>query len=295
MTIKHLVLPGGGAAGIRIVGALQYLHDNGVWNHTDLESIHCVSVGAIIAVLIALKFEWDVIVDYVVNRPWDDAYKVSLANIFDVFMKKGFFGPDMFITFFKPFFDSRDISLEITLAEFYALTGVSISFYTVELNSFVFTEISHETFPDLAVLTAVHMSAAYPILISPVIIEKSCYVDGGMLCNYPISRCLAKYPNVNEVLGIGGSSTSECKPITDDSSLFEYIMELIYSMISNLFDRVNEKENRVEIPNYVSIHIPSITLGDLQATFASIDIRNTVLEEGRVSAVESGLVPGNIP
>ena len=92
MPIKHLVLPGGGTAGFCLVGALQKLHDAGVWNLDDIKSIYSVSAGSLIAVLIALKFNWDTIVDYLLNRPWSNVYKMNLTNIIDIFLKTDFEG-----------------------------------------------------------------------------------------------------------------------------------------------------------------------------------------------------------
>ena len=135
MTIKHLVLPGGGTAGMCLVGALQKLHDANIWNIDDIQAIYSVSAGSMIALLVALKFSWDTIVDYLVKRPWSDVYNVNLANIFDIFMKKGFYGPEFFITFFKPFFDSKDINMNITMLELYTITGVDIHFCTTEMSS----------------------------------------------------------------------------------------------------------------------------------------------------------------
>ena len=284
MTIKHLVLPGGGAAAIRLLGALQSLHENKVWNHNDIESIHAVSAGTLLAVLIALKFDWDTIVDYMIQRPWGDVFKVSLTNIFDVFIKKGFFNTEMFVTFLKPFFDSKDIKLDISLKEFYELTKVELYFYTVEINNFQLVQISHKTFPDLQVMKAIHMSAAYPVMLSPVIIDNNCYVDGGIICNYPINYCLDLCEDKNEILGIGSAPTNTKKNIDDTSSLLEYIMELIYKMVTNIFDRVKDIEKREEIPNYVSIHIPSITIGDIQDAFTDIELRTKLLQEGKDSA-----------
>ena len=157
MTIKHIVLPGGGAAGFTIIGVLDELYRQKVWEYEDLESIHAVSAGSFIAVLIALKFEMDTITNYVINRPWENEYKVSLTNIFDVFLKKGFFGTDMIVKFMKPFFDSIDMSLDITMKQFFEHTKIELFFYTVELNSFELVEISHLSFPDLPVLKAVHI------------------------------------------------------------------------------------------------------------------------------------------
>jgi len=286
MTIKHLVLPGGGAASIRLLGALQKLRESGVWDEKNLESIHAVSAGTLLAVLIALRFDMETIVDYIIRRPWDNAIHLSLSNIFDVFTKKGFFGTGTIVTFMKPFFDSRDISLDISMKDFYELTGVKLFVYTVELNTFKLITVSCDTFPDLPVLKAVHMSAAYPVLISPVIIDGNCYVDGGLLCNYPINHCLKMYPNKNEVLGIGSSPVSTPKIVLADTSLFEYLLELIYQIVLNVYDKKHDADSREEIPHYVEIDIPSITISNLQSAFSDITERRKLLSDGHL-AVES--------
>ena len=83
MTIKHLVIPGGGPMGIQAIGALQHLEKNGFWNINDIQTIYATSVGAIIALLFSLKFEWDAINDYIILRPWQDAYNVNISQIFE--------------------------------------------------------------------------------------------------------------------------------------------------------------------------------------------------------------------
>ena len=284
MTIKHLVLPGGGPAGLCLVGALQELHDAGVWKIDDVKSIYSVSAGSLVAILIALKFSWDTIVDYIVKRPWSDVYNVNLANIFDIFMKKGFYGPDFFITFFKSFFDSKDIELNITMLELYKITGVDLHFCTTELSTLSFTTISHETHPDIEVLTAIQMSAAFPLLISPVFNDGKCYIDGGLLCNYPMSLCLKKYPDKSEVLGIGNQIKDTCENITEDSTLLEFIESLLYRVVANLENRIKEDGNNENIPVYVSIPIPNITLTSIQNTFSDINLRIKLLEIGKQRA-----------
>lgn len=284
MTIKHLVLPGGGTAGLCLVGALQKLHDAGVWDINDIKSIYSVSAGSMIAILIALKFSWETIVDYLVKRPWSDVYNVNLANIFDIFMKKGFYGPDFFITFFKSFFDSKDIELNITMLELYKITGVDLHFCTTELSTLVFTTISHETHPNVEVLTAIQMSAAFPLIISPVFNDGKCYIDGGLLCNYPMSLCLKKYPNKTEILGIGNQLKDTRENVTEDSTLLEFIESLLYSMVSNLGNRIKDDGNSENIPVYVSIPIPNVTITSIQNTFSDINLRIKLLEIGKQRA-----------
>jgi predicted acylesterase/phospholipase RssA len=280
MPIKHLVLPGGGTAGFCLVGALQKLHDAGVWNLDDIKSIYSVSAGSLIAVLIALKFNWDTIVDYILNRPWSNVYKVNLTNIIDIFLKKGFYDTDFFVTFFKPFFDSRDISMNITLSELYEITGVDVHFCTVEMTSLTFIGITHETHPDLEVLKAIQMSAAYPLIVSPVFNDGKYYIDGGLLCNYPIDMCLKKYPNKDEVLGMGNSIRSFSQEITSNSSLFEFIEDLLFKMVMNLSNRIHNNGNRDEIDNYVSIPIPKVTMTNIQNTFSDKELRRKLITDG---------------
>lgn len=285
MPIKHLVLPGGGAASVRLLGAIKKLHEHGVWNEENIESIHSVSAGTLISVLIALKFDMQTIVDYMIGRPWDNVFQISLTNFFDVFAKKGFFGTETIVTFIKPFFNTKDISLDITMQQFYELTGVKLFFYTVEINTFKLITVSNDTFPDLQVLKAVHMSAAYPVLLSPVTMDGKCYVDGGIITNYPISHCLKLYPNKDEILGISGSKNKQTtRSITEESTLLEYLLELIYKIVMNNYDRQVDFQNRENIYNYVEITIPPVTITNLQSAFSDIEERRKLLREGEESA-----------
>lgn len=287
MTIKHLVLPGGGAASIRLLGALKRLHENGIWNENDIETIHAVSAGTLISVLIALKFDMQTIVDYIIGRPWDNVFQISLTNIFDVFAKKGFFGTETIVTFMKPFFNTKDISLDITMQQFFELTGVKLFFYTVEVNSFQLITVSTDTFPDLQIFEAIHMSAAYPVLLSPVMINGKCYVDGGIITNYPISHCLKIYPNKNEILGIAGKSYENyIRDISQDTTIFEYLLELIYKIVVNIYDRRVDIQSKEDIPTYIEIDIPSVTITNLQDAFNSIEERKKLLNDGETSAQE---------
>ena len=59
MTIKHLVISGGGPLGLRYLGALKKLEQEEFWNLDNIESIYGTSVGAIIGAFICLKYDWE--------------------------------------------------------------------------------------------------------------------------------------------------------------------------------------------------------------------------------------------
>ena len=68
MTIKHLVISGGGPNGIKSLGILKELCDNNFWNINDIQTIYATSAGAIIALLLLLKFDIDTISNYILNE-----------------------------------------------------------------------------------------------------------------------------------------------------------------------------------------------------------------------------------
>ena len=246
----------------------------------DIDAIYSVSVGSMVSLLIALKFKWDTIHDYLLMRPWADVYNMNLTHLFDVFTKKGIYDAGFFVTFFQPFFNSRDISLDITMSELYDMTGIDMHFCTTNLHTFKFMDITHETHPDLKVLTAVQMSAALPLVISPVFLDGHCYIDGGIICNYPIALCLEKYPDIDAVLGVGNATSDYSHNITADSPLSEFIGELVHKMMINLKHGVSGSENSEKITNYIAIPIHQISLTTIQDAFASIDLRRKLIQEG---------------
>ena len=67
MTIKHLVMSGGGPTMLQTLGALNYLVINNFVDLENIETIYGTSAGAIIGVCIALKFDWDTINDYIIK------------------------------------------------------------------------------------------------------------------------------------------------------------------------------------------------------------------------------------
>ena len=91
MTIHHLVISGGGPIGFRFLGALQYLEKYGYWKLEDIHSIYATSIGSILGAFICLKYDWDTLIKYIIERPWHDAIKITPQHIFQSFYNKGLF------------------------------------------------------------------------------------------------------------------------------------------------------------------------------------------------------------
>ena len=91
MTIKHLVISGGGPLGFRSLGTLEKLSIEKFWNIDDTESIYGTSIGSIIGAFICLKYDWETLKKYIIERPWHEVLKVNAKQIFDSYYNKGLF------------------------------------------------------------------------------------------------------------------------------------------------------------------------------------------------------------
>ncbi len=70
MDIKHLVLAGGAYKGLYIIGAMKELIKEKYIDMDKIENIYGTSVGALIGVIICLKLDYDMWIEYDVNFPF---------------------------------------------------------------------------------------------------------------------------------------------------------------------------------------------------------------------------------
>ena len=84
--IKHIVINGGGPLVLNMYGALKQSHKRGIWNHTDVETYYGTSAGAIMATLMALKYDWDELDNYFLNRPWQHVLKFNILEIYNYYI-----------------------------------------------------------------------------------------------------------------------------------------------------------------------------------------------------------------
>ena len=129
MPIKHLVISGGGPSGIKSLGILKELWDQSFWNITDIKTIYSTSAGSLISLLLILETDLNTITNYVLNRPWHEAYPIDISQIFDMYKNKGFYGNNITEIFFKPFLDSKDLPLTITMQELFEYSGIELHIF----------------------------------------------------------------------------------------------------------------------------------------------------------------------
>jgi predicted acylesterase/phospholipase RssA len=289
MTIKHLVISGGGPLGLRYLGALEKLENEGFWKVDDIESIYGTSIGSIIGAFICLKYDWETLNKYVIERPWHDAFKVNAKQIFDSYYNKGLFDKKLAEIIFKPLLQAKDLSLNITLKEFYDFSKIDLHIFTFELNKFETVELSHTTHPELSLLQALTMSSALPGIFMPIITDNCCYVDGGVMCNYPINQCLRDHTNKDDILGIKSSydkvkDSFKNVDVTEDTSLLEYVICLTINSMNFIRNTVKIEHIENTVRCYVTDN--PLALDFIQESIRNQDLRREWLEMGEKDAIQ---------
>ena len=278
MTIKHLVISGGGPTGIKSLGILKELWDQSFWNITDIQTIYATSAGSLISLLLILEADINTITNYVLNRPWHEAYPLDISQFFDMYKNKGFYGNNITEIFFKPFLDSKDLPLTITMQELFEYSGIELHIFSLEINDFKICDISHKTHPKLSVLTAIHMSIAIPIVISPVCLENKCYIDGGMINNYPLQYCLDNdpKPDITEILGLRNHAHNEFININTESTILDFLIHFT----NKILYQVDTELTQLVISNEVNYNSDYLTLQTLSNALYSPIVRKELFNGG---------------
>jgi len=258
-TIKHIVMSGGGAMGFAYYGSLRESHQKGIWKHEDIETIYGTSIGTIMGVIISLGYDWTVLDDFIIKRPWHHVFKFQLPMALNVITKQGVFDKTVIHDIFLPLFKGKDIPIDINLQDLYNITKREIHFITTEINEFVTEDISYKTHPEWKVVDAVYASCCLPFLFTPFFLEngskdQKAYIDGGILMNFPLNLCISRGHDPGEIMAIQRVDGSKKeRPFHYNSTFFEMAFSLILKLIEKIEVPISVKKigYSVDIENSV--------------------------------------------
>ena len=188
MEWTHLVLSGGGGVGMVYLGALYALRAKLM----ALTSIHGTSVGAVVGAMLCLGVDWDALLRFVVECPWDILLTPTRDQLDTAYFRGGVFDESTMLRVMRPLLGAVSLPPTCTLAQLHAHSRISLHIVAFDINSFTPLVISHVTHPDLSLITALAMSCAIPGLVAPIFLGDQCCIDGGVTsANNPIHQCLA--------------------------------------------------------------------------------------------------------
>ena len=277
MGFKHIVIAGGGPTIFQSLGVFKILTLNKVINLDEIESIYGTSAGAIIGFLLSLKFDWDTIYDFMIKRPWDDVFNFRIDSFLEAYNNKGFFTKKTFERSFKSLYNAKNIPLNVTLKQYYEEhSKIELHFFTFDINMFNLVDVSYLTHPDIELLTAIQMSCCLPILVCPVVIEDKCFIDGGIVCNYPLRYCINDGKNEDEIFGIRTTFSQPHKNVNDDSNLIEYFLHFFLKLIRSM----NKDGDNSKITNEIVLETVPLSFESIKKCVSDIKVRSQLVEKG---------------
>ena len=279
-SIKHIVISSGGPAGHMMYSVLRTLNIKGVWDIKDIKSIYGSSIGSYIAIILALRYEWEVMDDYLIKRPWEKIFVTSssasaasaaassidvndhlhlsgssladaknkLGHIFQLYNTHGLYGLKEFTEMIRPALQGKDMTTKITFQEFYDRTGIEVHFTVTEMNKCQAIDFSYKTHPNQSLVEACYMSCCYPFGFAPIYRDGCCYLDGGIMNNYPLHDCIRDQKcGLGEILGVKVLWEKKPTNLTEKSSLLQFINTFFNQINSNFYENRATKA----IPNEV--------------------------------------------
>jgi predicted acylesterase/phospholipase RssA len=274
--IKHIVIAGGGVYGLNVYGALRQSHDSNFWNINNIESVYGTSVGSIFGTIICFKLDWDVLDEFIITRPWQNVFKIDMLNIVNSIQSLGILNIKTIEDLFLPLLKAKDLALDITMLQFYEHTQIELHLFATEIEEFKLVDISYKTHPDWKLVEAVYASSALPCLFSPLLKDNKSYCDGGFICNYPVYACYEKCENKDEIFGLRNYMLSNKNSLTEKSTLFDYILKLLITMIRKI--SINEECN---IKHEIKLECSLVSIYDIYLVASSIDNRKNLIENGK--------------
>lgn len=188
---ENLVFEGGGNKGMAYVGALQVLESAGILR--SIKRVAGASAGAIIAALISLGYDSRDLREFLeqdLRRILVDhtcGYCSLLPNLLKGF---GWNPGKRMLKWFGEQLKERTGDSDITFKEVYERFGKELCIVVTNLNQMSVEYFHPKTTPNTPIRRAVRMSVALPGVFQCVREMNNdyedVYVDGGLLCNYPI-------------------------------------------------------------------------------------------------------------
>jgi NTE family protein len=279
--IRHLVLSGGGPAGLLNYGVLKHLAKTEFWALHNIKSIYGCSIGAFLGIVISLGYAWDWLDDYFIKRPWEKVFAVNAQNVIAAYEEKGLLGEKILLEAIKPLLCAKDLNETCTLKDLYEFNGIDIHIYTTNINSKCLSKVdlSHKTHPELSIIKALCMSTSYPLAFKPVCIDGDCFIDGGLLNNFPLNDCLDQADiHPDEVLAIKNIWVKDGEDkITNESSILDYMIHLMKKM---QYEICSEPKQR-EVKNMVRCEIEGFSgVSSWLTALSTAELRESVIESG---------------
>ncbi|XP_067948238.1 uncharacterized protein [Watersipora subatra] len=182
---ENLVFEGGGAKVHTYIGAIKCLEEAGI----KPKRLAGTSAGAITAGLLAVGYtseEIHILYEYDVEYNVKDGTCGLLSLLPNMFRHYGWNPGERATRWFGECLAVKTRNPDITFQEVLDIYGVELCIVAVNLSTRCEEYFHPKTTPSMPIKLAARMSSSLPGYFQPVKQGTSVYIDGGLLCNYPV-------------------------------------------------------------------------------------------------------------
>lgn len=297
MTIRHLVVIGGGPNVFIHYGVIKKLVKENFIKYNELKSIHATSCGCVASLILLLNPNWNDIDNYLIDRPWEKLFYIKPQQLIRAISSLGVYDETIFTEIYAPIMKVNNLSLDITLKELYEFTNVEFNMYTTIYPEVESVVLNHKNNPDLKLFTAVTMSCSIPMVFKPVKYNNKLYFDGALYKNYPLKDCIENTENLDkdEILGIKQAKKSKIEEkeekedadIENEPDVLENLdlFKMIGNIIGKLLHNINkETYQNISIKNEIELQFKFADFTFWKEVITLKEKRKELIEEGEKNA-----------
>tara|TARA_R100001163_G_C5066956_1_gene205692 strand:+ start:508 stop:1437 length:930 start_codon:yes stop_codon:yes gene_type:complete len=227
--IKHICFSGGGLKGMGFIGVYKALKELDLLAD-PLETIVGTSIGSFAGLLLLLGYTPDELYSFITSFEYN---QIKDFNFLNFLQNWGIESGTKVVKFFSAFLNKKTNKHEITFKELYELYPTKFTIVASNLRTHTPVYFNHETSPDEPVIMTLRKSISIPIFFTRIYDNPTgdCWVDGGLLDNFPIKQC----PDSKSTLGICFKDTAQ---EYKNDSLEEYLLNIFSSLFT-----VNSKKD----------------------------------------------------
>ena len=258
--IENLVFKGGGVLGIAYAGAIETLEEKGILK--NIKRVAGTSAGSIIATLVALKFNSKEIKSILNSTDFkdfeDDGDLTRIVSTYGIY--KG----DFFLKWLKRLIKKKTGSEDTTFGDLSNKNFLDLRVFATDLTNVELKEFSNKSTPNVIIAEAVRASMSIPLIFvawkfTNNVPDDHLYVDGGLLCNYPISA----FERLDNTLGFFLKIEEESNPL-DHNNMMKYIERLLTTVMQS--QAINFLSNSDQVKASVFINSLGISSTNFKLT-----------------------------
>ena len=195
MSVKKfnaIVLSGGGIKGLGLLGGLQYMIDNKLFDK-DIKYYSGTSVGSIICYFLAIGYTPIEMMVYSITHKVFEIKDIN--SVESIFKGEGLYDFSIFISHFEKMTIDK-IGYIPTLKELHKKMKKTLYTCTYNVTKKKKEYLSYHNYPDMLCIDAIRLSCSLPFIFNDSIYNDDCFIDGGFVDNCPISPIRDKNANI---------------------------------------------------------------------------------------------------